>query len=78
MNSLVHPGGEDCATNVVPGRLVRVSEEAARVGAPASCAEPGSPRVELIRDGELVKAIDVICGCGQRIRLRCVYDQGAP
>jgi hypothetical protein len=60
---------------VIPGRLVRVSDESARVGAPGSSAPAGQPRVEMVREGDLLRAIDVVCGCGKRIRLRCVYEQ---
>ena len=57
---------------LVPGASVRVSEEAAPVG-PARHAHAAEPRVELVRDGDVIRAIDVTCGCGRRIRLRCVY-----
>jgi hypothetical protein len=35
----------------------------------------GEPRIELVREGEVIQAIEVICTCGQRIRLRCSYDE---
>jgi hypothetical protein len=31
------------------------------------------PRIELIREGDLIRAIDVTCSCGKRIRLVCEY-----
>ena len=57
---------------VVPAECVRMTGETARVAAHlrgATC----EPLVELIRDGDTVRAIDVTCTCGRRIRLRCVY-----
>ena len=57
---------------IVPGQCVRLTGETARVTIPGQCNSAG-PSVELIRDGDVVRAIDVTCGCGQRIRLRCVY-----
>jgi hypothetical protein len=59
--------------SVIPGQKVRVLEEAARVGAPSGEAGGHLPRVELIRDGEFVQAIDVQCTCGQKVRLKCIY-----
>lgn len=62
-----HPG-----RGVVPGTCVRVSAVPARVGAPP--AVPAEPTIELIRSGEVVRAIDIVCGCGQHIRLHCLYE----
>jgi hypothetical protein len=68
---------DDGGRGVIPGRLVRLSGEPARVGAPSACepAGPREPRVELLRDGGVVQAVDVVCPCGHRIRLRCVYAE---
>ncbi|MCA9228373.1 MAG: hypothetical protein KDA47_22295 [Planctomycetales bacterium] len=41
-----------------------------RINAPGALAEP---RVELVRDGDQIVAIDVTCGCGQTHRLVCEY-----
>ena len=57
---------------VVPGRCVKVVGEAARVGIPGQDSR-AEPHIELIRDGDLIQAVDVTCSCGQRIRLRCLY-----
>jgi hypothetical protein len=73
MDGVVHTDGDDCGRGIIPGRLVRLSGEAARVGAPAPCPPDSEPHLELIRDGDVLQAIDVICACGKRIRLRCVY-----
>ncbi|HYV39002.1 MAG TPA: hypothetical protein VE988_25175 [Gemmataceae bacterium] len=66
---------EEILKAVIPGRLIRVSDEAARVSAPGSSPPAGQPRVEMVREGDVLRAIDVVCGCGKRIRLRCVYEQ---
>jgi hypothetical protein len=57
---------------VVPSQRVRLLDEAAWVGAPGQPAAT-EPQVQLLREGSTVKAIDVVCTCGQHIRLRCVY-----
>ena len=59
---------------VVSGRLVRVSGEPALVGAPSSKPTQSQPTLEMIRDGDVLRAIDIICNCGTRIRLRCIYS----
>lgn len=65
---------------VVSGQTVRMSNQVVRVGG-AHLAEHddgadshGEPKLELIRLGDRIQAIDVICGCGQRTRIRCIYD----
>jgi hypothetical protein len=35
------------------------------------------PNIELPRDGDIIQAIDVTCTCGQKMRLRCVYEEPA-
>lgn len=60
------------AQAIIPGRCVRLSGESARVSVPRHGSN-GEPHVELIRDGEVIQAIDITCPCGQHIRLRCVY-----
>ena len=59
--------------SVVPGRKVQVLGASARVGVPGQHAAC-DPQIELIRKGEVIEAIDVTCTCGQKIRLRCVYE----
>jgi hypothetical protein len=57
---------------VIPGLRVRVSKQAAPVGPSAGAL--AEPSVEVVREGDVVRAIDVACGCGQHIRLLCVYE----
>jgi hypothetical protein len=76
MNSTENANGDEVGRGVIPGRLVRVSGEPALVGARVLTNEPGQPKVEMIRDGDILRAIDVVCACGKRIRLRCVYSEG--
>lgn len=56
---------------VIPGQCVRLSDETAPVLVPRRGGV--EPRVELIRSGDKIRAIDITCSCGQRIRLRCDY-----
>lgn len=59
---------------IVAGGRVVVSAEAVRVGAPAPAGPaPGEPVVQLVREDGVIRAIDVTCACGERIRIRCEY-----
>lgn len=58
---------------VLPGNRVRRSEEMATVGDPHTPGA-GQPIVELVKEGDVVKAIDVTCSCGQKFRLWCAYE----
>lgn len=59
---------------VVIGRRVQVGSGAIRVGAPTP-AKPArqEPKIQLIREDGIIQAIDVTCGCGEKIRIRCDY-----
>jgi hypothetical protein len=60
------------AGNVIPAAHVRLVPEPTRVSIPGdSCAD--EPQVNLIRDGDTVRAIEVVCTCGKRVVLNCVY-----
>lgn len=70
--------GEHTHPGIIPGQLVHVTGEAVRVAIPTGEASPppptsGDPHIELIREGDVVQAIEVTCTCGRKIRLRCVY-----
>jgi hypothetical protein len=58
---------------VVPGQMVRRTPEPARVVIPGHGTH-AEPQVEIIRQGDVIQAIDVICPCGRRTRLRCLYQ----
>jgi hypothetical protein len=67
-NGDIHSG------TVVRGTCVYVSGDPARVGIPGR--EPAAePRIDIIRSGNVIQAIDIVCGCGQHIRLHCHYHE---
>ena len=70
MHTLSRPN--HAANNVIPASDIRVGSEPVALGIPNH--EPGAePRVNLIRDGNAVLAIEIVCSCGERIVLTCVY-----
>lgn len=58
---------------VLPGSRVRQSDETTLVGVPRPVETHGAT-AELVKDGDVVRAIDVICSCGQKTRVWCVYE----
>jgi hypothetical protein len=69
-----HAARERDATNraVISGNQVRLTGETTRVAPPR---QPGDcePRVDLVREGGQIRAIDIRCACGKRIYLECEY-----
>ena len=61
---------------VVPGNRVVRSAEVARVGGRPSAHGDGAS-IELVTEGNVVRAIDVTCSCGQKMRLWCSYETDA-
>jgi len=61
---------------VIPARVVRAAETAGDTPPPQGRGEPAAagPRVELVREGGVVRAIDVTCSCGERLRIVCEYE----
>lgn len=64
---------ESGVASVVTAARVRVTEDPVRVGAPLVQLAHGEPKVQLIREDGAVRAIEVTCGCGEKIRIRCDY-----
>ena len=59
---------------VVAANRVRVAEDAVRVGPPLPADQPSGPKIQLVREDGVVRAIDVVCSCGERIRILCEYS----
>jgi chromosome condensin MukBEF MukE localization factor len=61
--------------SIVDRGQVKVARESVRIGqALHSGTGHGEPKIDLIRDGETIRAIEITCRCGERIRLLCDYD----
>ncbi len=74
MTTRIHSAASHSLPHViVPGSRVRQSAELAPVGVPRQVNNDGTT-VELVKEGDLVRAIDVTCACGQKIRVWCAYE----
>jgi hypothetical protein len=65
-------GRPAAGASVVPGARVTIAEHAIRIGESAPEGH-GEPKINLVREGGVVRAIEVTCSCGQVIRIRCDY-----
>ena len=63
------------ARAVVRGTSIRVAEDSSVVGRPRTreTSKPES-KIELIRENGVIRGVEVICGCGERIRLRFDFE----
>ena len=58
---------------VVPGNRVVRSTELAHVGG-RHTPHTEAASIELITEHDVVRAIDVTCSCGQKMRIWCSYE----
>lgn len=72
MNRVLNAGRT--TTAIIPGQRVVFSGEHASVPIPAQ-TNSREPKIELVRENDVIRAIDVTCACGQRIRLVCDYPE---
>jgi hypothetical protein len=63
---------EPVSRSIIPGKQVRLTGESARVIQPRPAGDC-EPLIELVREGNQVRAIDIRCSCGKRIYLECEY-----
>ncbi|VTT97908.1 unnamed protein product [Gemmataceae bacterium] len=66
-------GRLDGGRSVVPACRVLSGEHAVRIGEPEPASAGPGPKVELVREGGVVRAIEVVCSCGERITIQCEY-----
>lgn len=45
--------------------------------APSADAHAGAPSVELVKEGDKVVRIVVVCTCGERVEIDCLYPAGS-
>ena len=58
---------------IVPRTRVRVAKEPRPVGAGCPMEDKDEAQIILIRDGDTIQAIEVICTCGKKTRLNCIF-----
>lgn len=74
MSTRIHDAAPHTLPHViVPGSRVRQSAELAVVGGPRQVDAHGAT-VEVVKEGNVVRAIDVTCACGHKIRVWCAYE----
>ncbi len=78
MDRVERSGADPDSPKVVPARKVLVEGGRAAVTIASPHARACAPLVEVIRDGDVIQAIDVTCACGEKIRVRCDYAGTEP
>jgi len=63
------PGGRA----VISAQRVRMADDAVHVAAPHPDGTLDEPKIQLVREDGVVRAIDVTCRCGEKIRIVCEY-----
>lgn len=60
---------------VIPAQHIQFHAAPAPPPAPAPRAEPcqAKPQITVIKEGDTVRAIEIVCICGEMIRLDCEY-----
>jgi hypothetical protein len=61
--------------SVVWSGRVQLSDETVRIGPPVEPQAHSEVKIQLVREDGVIRAIDVTCACGERIRIRCEYDE---
>ncbi|MCX7665320.1 MAG: hypothetical protein N2112_07235 [Gemmataceae bacterium] len=62
---------------ILSGDAIRLAEEPAIIGRPVALAKPAPKhevKLELIREGDVVRVIELTCSCGEKHRIRCDFD----
>lgn len=64
---------------ILSSAAIRLAEEPAIIGRPMALAKPAPApkhevKLELIREGDVVRVIELTCSCGEKHRIRCDFD----
>jgi hypothetical protein len=75
MSASIRQDRPSLSGNVIPAAHVQVVHAHANTVGEVSCAlgTTAAPRITLIKDGDVVRAIEIVCTCGEVIRLDCAY-----
>jgi hypothetical protein len=65
--------GRGGSGGLVPAARVTVTGEAVRVGPPRVSDGKPEPTIQVVREGDVVRVIQIVCTCGERICVRCDY-----
>ncbi len=58
-------------------RELTAAPSAAHPPAPTTTASHGQPSVEVVKEGDKVVRLIVVCTCGERVEIECLYPAGS-
>jgi hypothetical protein len=59
---------------LVTADRVHYANESVRVGAARTVPVLPEPKIHLVKEDGIIRAIDVTCSCGEQIRIHCEYS----
>jgi hypothetical protein len=62
--------------SAIPSAAASATPNASRTAPPAAPSSHGSPTVEVVKEGDKVVRLIVVCGCGERVEIECLYPAG--
>lgn len=71
------PTNNNTSRSVIPNQRVMVVSSPVQISPPRQSSGDSSD-VRIQREGDLVRTIDVVCACGEHIRLVCDYSDETP
>ena len=63
---------QDENVGIIPHGRIHLGAERTRVHVPGQ-EQAAKPEIIVIREGDAIKAIEVVCPCGQRTRINCIF-----
>lgn len=63
--------------SAIPSAAASAASTAARSAPPPTQANHGAPTVEVVKEGDKVVRLIVVCGCGERVEIECLYPAGS-
>jgi len=79
MNTAAANDPPNLSDKVIPAQFIRIHDpHAAKPGVvhpatPKAAEKATEPKITLHKDGETIKAIEIVCGCGEVIKIDCEY-----
>lgn len=59
---------------VITANRIRIVDDSVIVGSPRLAFARHEPNVNLIREDGVIRAFEVVCGCGEKVRVKCDYS----
>jgi hypothetical protein len=72
--ALMETTGIPAPGTVITANRIRMIDDPALVGSIRPIFPRVEPDVRLIREDGVIRAFEVVCGCGEKVRVKCDYS----